>query len=83
MKSRDSSTLINITTINETKTNEQTFKGPEHTLIECLLDVSENRLETYLQSNKKSFVSDMTANVLKVKKETTLLLNSLLNKIKT
>jgi hypothetical protein len=82
MKSKDAS-IINKTT--DFKNNSSKFielKNYHFGLIECFLDVPENRLENYIISNKTGYVSELCNDVILAKKRTAILLNTIRNKTK-
>lgn len=60
---------------------QQVMHSSVNTLIECLLDVSENRLELYIANTKESFVTKTSARVLDAKRATTAFLNKAIEKL--
>ncbi len=81
MKNKSASTLKTIITNKLTPCSKQVMKTSQLSLIECLLDVPEMRLESYVTANNKSFVTDITSDVLNAKRATAKLLGGILGKI--
>jgi len=82
MKTKAPETLASLNRNKGLILSQNVLESSQLSLIECLLDVPESRLENYISKNDVNYVSTVTSKVLKVKKETSFVLESILKKIK-